>query len=264
MDVFRYRAGRVPLLVSMPHVGTLVPDDIAARMTEPARALPDTDWHVDQLYEFLDDLGAASLGATHSRYVVDLNRPPGGENLYPGRDTPGLVPTDTFASEPIYRDGEAPDAAEITARVARYWQPYHDRLRTALEEMRDQHGVALLWEAHSIRSHVPRLFEGQLPDLNLGTGGGTTCPATTAAELLDIAQRTGGYSAVLDARFLGGYTTRHYGDPSAGVHAVQLELSQLTYMDEDSTNRFREDLAARLRPVLRQLLDAFLASAGSR
>lgn len=255
---FRFRRGTSPLLVSMPHVGTHVPEDIAARMTEAGRELPDTDWHVDLLYDFLDELGASVLQSTHSRYVVDLNRPPDGKNLYPGQDTPGLVPLDTFAKAAIYGDGAAPDAAEIEARVEAYWRPYHEQLAATLADLRADHGKALLWEAHSIRSEVPRLWEGRLPDLNLGTGGGTACSPGLALELLEVARHAEGYTAVLDGRFKGGYITRQYGDPEAGVQAVQLELSQRTYLRREGGGALSDDLANAVRPVLRELLIAFV------
>ncbi len=256
-ELFRFVAGRAPLLVTIPHAGTHVPAAFAARMTAAGAALPDTDWHVDRLYDFLDEVGASVLIATHARSVIDLNRPPDGSNLYPGRPTPELVPLRTFAGEPIWREGEAPDAAEVEARLQRYWRPFHARLAAALDELRARHGRAYLWDAHSIRAEVPRLFEGRLPDLNLGTAGGTTCAPELATRLLAIA-RGSKFSAVLNGRFQGGYIVRRYGDPPRGVHAVQLELAQATHLDEDAP-RLCDERAARLRPVLRQLVSAFSA-----
>lgn len=262
-DPYRFTPGSAPILVSMPHVGLHVPADIAPRLSEAARPLPDTDWHVDRLYDFLGDLGAAVLAATHSRYVIDLNRPPDDAPLYPGARTTGLCPTETFEGAPIYRAGAGPHPAEVAARRARYWRPYHERLDATLADIRARHGVAVLWEAHSIRSRVPRLFEGRLPDLNIGTGGGITAAPELVERLSETAQRFEGYSCVVDGRFKGGYITRAKGDPARGIHAVQLELSQVTYMDEDPPYGFREDLAAGIRPVLRALLGAALAWAGA-
>jgi N-formylglutamate deformylase len=247
----------------MPHVGVHVPADIAARLGEAARPLPDTDWHVDRLYDFLGGLGAAVIAATHSRYVIDLNRPPDDAPLYPGATTTGLCPSETFDGAPIYRAGAGPDPDEVAARRDRYWRPYHERMDAALADILARHGIAILWEAHSIRSRVARLFEGRLPDLNIGTGGGVTADPRLVACLKDTAQRSENYSCVVDGRFKGGYITRAKGDPARGVHAVQLELSQITYMDEDPPYGFREDLAAGVRPVLRALLDAALAWAGA-
>jgi N-formylglutamate deformylase len=258
MAPYKFRAGRIPLLVSMPHTGTMVPESLRTRLTPAAQALPDTDWHLERLYDFLDELGASVLVATHSRYVIDLNRPPDGANLYPGQDTTGLVPLDTFHKEPLYLPGEAPSAAETQDRIRVYWKPYHEKLATELERLRRHHGVALLWDAHSIFSVVPRFFESKLPDFNLGTAGGRSCDAFVGQGLLSLLQGDPDFTAVLNGRFKGGYITRTYGNPAGGVQAVQLELSEATYMDERAPYAFREDLAARVRPQLRALIDAFL------
>lgn len=264
MEPYRFTPGSTPLLVSMPHVGTHMPADLAARMTEAALALPDTDWHVDRLYDFLAAEGAGHLVATHSRYVIDLNRPPDGKPLYPGASNTELCPTTLFDERPIYRPGEAPDAAEVEARLARYWRPYHERLAAELAALRRRFGIALLFDAHSIRSRVPRFFEGRLPDINLGTAGGASADAGLAARLIETAKAATAYRSVLNGRFTGGYITRRYGRPAEGVHAVQLELSQITYMDEAPPFAFREDLAAGIRPVLRAIVRALLRWAAER
>ena len=260
-EPFTFKAGAGPLLVSMPHVGTRVPDAIAALMTEVAKTVPDTDWHVDRLYDFLGELDASILAATQSRYVIDLNRAPDDRLLYPGASNTGLCPATTFDEDAIYLDGQEPDAAEIEARRAAVFRPYHERLASALAAIRERHGYALLWEAHSIRSRVPRFFEGRLPDLNLGSAGGVSADAELIARLSQVAETVGveaGYSFALDGRFKGGYITRAFGDPGNGVHAIQLELSQITYMDEAPPFGFREDLANRIRPVLRRFLEVML------
>jgi len=261
MDLFRFRAGTSPLLVAMPHVGTYLPVELAARMTGAALALPDTDWHVDRLYDFLDALDASTLIATHSRYVIDLNRPHDNASLYPGQDTTSLVPIDTFTRERIYRDGQAPDDTDIKFRVQHYWRPYHEQLQHELARLRAVHGYALLWDAHSIASVVPRFFAGQLPDLNLGTVDGSSCAAFIERTVTEAARRASSYTTVLNGRFKGGYTTRAYGRPTEHVHAIQLELSQRIYMNEGPPFAFRDDLAARLGPVLRDLLAAFVTAA---
>jgi N-formylglutamate deformylase len=261
MEPFRFRAGTAPLLVSMPHVGTYIPAELAARMTDGALFLPDTDWHLERLYDFLDALGASVLVATHSRYVVDLNRPPDDANLYPGQDTTGLVPIDTFARTAVYRDGALPTATEIGARVERHWQPYHAQLAQELERLRAGYGYALLWDAHSIASEVPRFFAGRLPDLNLGTAGGASCAPVIEAAVANVARAPQAYSSVLNGRFKGGYITRRYGRPDARVHAIQLELSQRAYMDEAPPFEFDEPRAARLRPHLRAMLESMLEAA---
>lgn len=256
---FNYHVGASPLLVSMPHIGTDLPDDIAGRMTEEAHRLSDTDWHLDRLYSFLHEIDASVLQARFSRYVVDLNRPPDDTNLYPGQNTTGLCPIDTFDHEPLYQAGSEPTDDEIAHRVSAYWTPYHEQLATALAGIRDQHGYALLWDAHSIRSRLPRFFESRLPDLNLGTAGGNACPAELAADLEGISQGSDSYTGVLNGRFQGGYITRHYGKPDSGVLAVQLELTQDSYMEEAYPFAFDNEKAEGLRPVLRELLACYTA-----
>ena len=194
MAPFEFRAGRTPLVVSMPHTGTHVPAALLGRMTREARLLPDTDWHLERLYDFVDALGASVLVATHSRYAVDLNRPPDNASLYPGQDTTPLVPLDTFHRQPLYQRGREPDEREIAERVETYWKPYHLQLSHELARLRKQHGYALLWDAHSIFSEVPRFFAGKLTELNLGTADGRSCAAGIGEALM---QKVSGYSAVL-------------------------------------------------------------------
>ena len=255
METFKFRAGTAPLLVSMPHTGTFVPEWLAPRLSPAARPLPDTDWHLERLYDFLDALGASVLVATHSRYVVDLNRPPDNANLYPGQDTTGVVPLDTFHREPLYLPGFPPSDEEVAKRIDAYWRPYHAKLQETLNQLKAKHGYALLWDAHSIFSELPRFFEGRLPDFNLGTADGKSCAPGIGEALLKSVE---GYRAVLNGRFKGGYITRRYGGPADGVHAVQLELSEITYMRESAPYSFREDRAKVVRPQLRTLLELFL------
>jgi N-formylglutamate deformylase len=258
VEPYKFSEGNGPLLVSMPHVGLHIPDDIAAGMTSLALTLSDTDWHIDRLYDFLDDLGASVIAATQSRYVVDLNRPPDGASLYPGQATTGLCPTDTFDGEPLYNDGAMPDDAAIARRVEDYWKPYHERLKAELRRLKAAHGYALLWDAHSIRSKVPRLFDGRLPDFNIGTAGGASCDPEPARRVVAAAKAAQDYGTVVNGRFKGGYITRQYGRPDDGAHAIQLELSQRTYMDEAAPFTFRDDLALAVRPALRSMLEAML------
>jgi N-formylglutamate deformylase len=256
--VFSLRPGTLPLLISMPHVGTHIPDHVLATMTEGARHVDDCDWHLERLYAFAARRGAWMLAPSHARYVVDLNRPPDNANLYPGQDTTGLLPIDTFDKAPLYHPGGEPTEAEVARRVARYWQPYHDALARTLAELKARHGTVLLWEAHSIRSHVPRFFEGRLPDFNFGTAGGVSAAPGMAEALAERVMRHGGYTAAANGRFKGGYITRHYGQPEQGIHAVQLELSQITYMQETRPYAYREDLAAGVESLLETLFDEAL------
>lgn len=256
--IYSLRKGRGPLLVSMPHIGTVIPGDIECDMTEIATRRDDTDWHLDVLYDFLDELDATVLTPVYSRYVVDLNRRPDGVSMYPGQSNTPVCPVDTFRCEPLYRPGRAPDANAVAKRIEMYWQPYHDALAAELRRIRSEHGVALLWDAHSVRSEVPRFFEGRLPDINLGTVDGSSCGEGLGERLLEVAGASDGYSAVLNGRFVGGYVTRAHGKPAAGVHAVQLELAQITYMQEAPPYAFDVARAASIRPVLKALLAAAL------
>ena len=250
---YLYRRGSSALVVSFPHVGTFLPHSVGRGLHDCAARRPDTDWHLPRLYDFVHEMDATVIVATHSRYFVDVNRPPDGANLYPGQDTPRLCPVDTFDSQPLYRDGEPADD-EIARRLAAVWHPYHRRLAGELERVRAEHGRAVLWDAHSIVAEVPRLFPGRLPDLNLGTADGASCDPALGRALADAARRHEAFTSVLNGRFKGGYITRRFGDPARNVHAVQLEMVCDTYMQESSPYTFRREKADRVRPVLRELL----------
>ena len=218
----------------MPHAGTHVPADIAALLT-------------------------------HSRYVIDLNRPPDGASLYPGQSVTSLCPVDGFDSEPLYQSkADEPDDAEVARRRELYWKPYHDQLRTELDRIKAVHGVAMLWDAHSIRSVLPRFFEGKLPDLNLGTADGQSCDPALAQQLLAIAKMAPAHTSVLNGRFKGGYITRNYGQPEQGFHAVQLEMTQSSYMQEQMPFDYLPAVADQIKPTLQQMLQAVLSFAQSR
>ena len=254
--MFAFTPGTAPLLVSFPHAGTEIPDDIAARMTPEALQLADVDWHLPQLYAFVRAMGASTIAARFARHVIDLNRPPEDTSLYPGQDVTGLLPLDTFRKEPLYRPGQAPDAAEAQERRARYWQPYHDALRTELARLRTLHGSVVLWDAHSIASVMPRFFDGKLPDLNLGTADGRACAPVLQAVAEAAMNAQTRYTHVSNGRFKGGYITRHYGQPKRGIHALQLEMCQCTYMDETTPFAYRPERAAQILPLLQRMLDA--------
>jgi N-formylglutamate deformylase len=253
---FRFKAGHLPLLVSMPHVGTDIPDDVAARLMPCAAARADTDWHLPELYGFLDEMGVSTISARWSRYLIDLNRPPENTNLYPGQDTTGLCPVDTFGRERLYREGMEPDDAEVQRRLALYWRPYHQQLRAELDRLLALHGRVVLWDAHSIASQVPRFFEGRLPDLNFGTADGKSCSLQLEGEMIKLAEAQERYSFVFNGRFKGGHITRFYGNPAANVHAIQLEMSQCLYMNEAPPFDYRPELAGQVQPLLRELLGA--------
>lgn len=258
MDTYTLHRGTAPLFISLPHNGTALPDDIAARLTPEARRVPDTDWHVADLYAFARGLGASIIVPSYSRYVVDLNRPDDDVSLYPGQNTTGLCPTVRFSGDPVYLPDRQPTADEIAGRVDTYWRPYHQALQQELARIHAAHGRAVLWEGHSIRSVVPFLFDGRLPDFNLGTAGGASClPALQQALEAELASQAD-YSFVVNGRFRGGYITRHYADVARGIQTVQLELAQLTYMDEDSFV-YLPERAARTQALIRRLLACTLA-----
>jgi N-formylglutamate deformylase len=254
---YTLHTGTLPLLISIPHLGTALPADCALQMTATAAITQDTDWHLDRLYAFARSLGASVLQANVSRYVIDLNRPPSGESLYPGQTTTGLCPLETFQGAPLYTTGAEPDAAEQERRLQDYWMPYHQALAAELARLKAEHGAVLLWDAHSIASVLPRLFEGQLPDLNLGTNSGLSCAPHIIERVAAVADRSA-FSHVVNGRFKGGYITRHYGQPDQNVHAIQLEMSQCLYMDEAAPFDYLEYRATSVQPVLQAMLQAAL------
>jgi len=258
-DCFEYQEGGSPLLISVPHDGRDIPASIQKQMTEVAVSIPDTDWHVAQLYEFGHELGASMIVAKYSRYVVDLNRSASDAALYEGQVSTGLCPAKTFAGEDIYRDGNGVSVTEKERRVEAYWQPYHQQIRHRLQQLKDRFGFALLWDAHSIPSEVPALFPGELPVLNIGTNNGASCTPQMCA-VVAAAARESAYSAVVDDRFRGGYITRHYGRPGNDQYAIQLELAQRSYMNEAS-REFDDDKAQELTKLLKEMLQAFVVAA---
>ena len=258
-ECFTYHEGDSPLLISVPHDGRLLPPDIAARMTPEALAIPDTDWHVARLYESCKDLGASVIVASHSRYVVDLNRSMSDEALYEGQVSTGLCPAMTFSGAGIYSDGGVVPESEKKRRVVTYWKPYHEKIMSRLQELKDRFGYALLWDAHSIPSRVPSLFPGELTELNIGTNNGSSCPQVIREAVAGIATASP-YSSVLDGRFRGGFITRSYGSPADRQYAIQLELAQRSYMDEESTH-YDASRAKILRETLQRMLSVFIATA---
>ena len=224
--------GDAPLIVAFPHVGTDLAD-VGHQFRSPWLARRDADWWVDDLYAFAADMGATMVSTRISRSVIDLNRDPSGASLYPGQATTELCPTTTFEGDPLYA-GETPNEAEIARRRALWFDPYHAALHVQIDRLRTRHPRVVLYDAHSIRSHVPRLFDGELPQFNIGTNGGRTCDAALSAALEAVCAASGD-SHVLDGRFRGGWTTRHYGKPEKGVHAIQMELAIRGYMNEPVT-----------------------------
>ena len=251
---FTLDRGTSALLVSMPHLGRELPPELTDDYVPRARAVEDTDWHLDRLYDFLPELGASVLKPRYSRYVIDLNRPPDDAPMYPGASNTELCPTRFFTGDALYRPGCAPTPDERDRRRATYWQPYHAALAAELQRIKAIHGYALLWDAHSIRSKIPWLFDGTLPGLNIGTAGGASADRIVAARVVAACADACGVSHVLDGRFKGGFITRHYGAPAERVQAVQLEMCQLLYMRESLPFDYDAQRAATIKPLLKAMV----------
>lgn len=257
MNAFQFSAGKLPLLLSIPHAGTLLSPEVEAGLSDAAKGLPDTDWHIPKLYDFAREMGVSVLVGNYSRFVIDLNRPPDNQALYTTATT-GLYPETLFDGTPTFKPGMTPTPQQRAGYLQHIWQPYHGKIQQELARIKQQHGYALLFDAHSIASVIPRLFEGQLPDLNLGTNDGASCSPRLAQQLTAHCGAQSQFSWVLNGRFKGGYITRAYGKPQENQHAVQLELAQCNYMEEAPPFKWRGDKAAQLQPLLQQLIDTLL------
>lgn len=255
-DPFEFQSGQLPLLISIPHAGTRLTPAVEKGLTDEARPLQDTDWHIPRLYDFARAMGASILVGNYSRLVIDLNRPADDKPLYTTATT-GLFPDVLFDGRPSFLPDAAPSDEERAGYLQNIWQPYHQQLQNELARLKAQHGYALLFDAHSIASVIPRLFDGKLPDLNLGTNGGESCPASLSDRLVTCCQQQQQFSHVLNGRFKGGYITRAYGHPQENQHAVQLELAQVNYMSEQ-TFEFDAARAAPLQRLLQQMIESML------
>ncbi len=253
---YDFTPGQSPLLISMPHVGTLLPEAVQAGLIPEALDLRDTDWHLPRLYDFSPALGAGILAARYSRFAIDLNRPSDDKPLYQTATT-GLYPEILFDGTPLFRPGCTPSAEARQTYLDQIWQPYHDRIERELTRLRAKFGYAVLFDAHSIKGEIPRLFDGQLPDFNIGTNSGASCTPELAARLAASCDAPG-YSHVVNGRFKGGYITRHYGQPDQGIHAVQLELAQRTYMCEAAPFDYLPATADRVRPALQAFVKSLI------
>jgi N-formylglutamate deformylase len=257
-DTYILTLGTSPLMVSMPHVGTQIPLDLQERYVPRALQVEDTDWHLPLLYDFAVAMGATVLQATTSRYVIDLNRPPDNAPMYPGASNTELCPTRFFTGDPIYREGQAPNEHEQSQRLTQFWKPYHDCLNATLQGLKQKHGHVVLWDAHSIRQEIPWLFEGRLPGLNQGTADGKSCAPSLRQQLSEVLEHGKAlapeFTSVVDGRFKGGYTTRHYGNPVNGIHVAQMEMAQALYMDETYPYAYDQKRADKVKPLLRMLL----------
>lgn len=257
-ETYTLQRGATPLLISFPHVGTQIPDDQQHRYTARALESEDTDWFLDRLYCFAADLGATMIVPRFSRYLIDLNRSSDNAPMYPGRNNTELCPTRHFTGDPLYRERSEPDDAEIGRRIQRYWQPYHDALRDELAVIRAAHGHAVLFDAHSIMSEVPWLFEGRLPHMSIGTANGASCSPVLTERVMEVFAAHPEFSHVLNGRFKGGHITRHFGEPADGIHAVQLEMCLRAYMDETPPFQWNDHLASGVTPLLRAFVQSLL------
>jgi len=252
VDIIR---GDSPIILAMPHSGLYVPEPIYARFNDVGRELSDTDWHIDQLYSDLLP-NVTMVRANFHRYVIDANRPPSGQSLYPGQNTTGLCPLTDFDGADIYKKGQAPEPDEIETRRKIFHAPYHEALPTEIARVKNMHGMALLYDCHSIRSHAPYLFKGALPDFNIGTNSGKSCAPSLQKTVSEICKLAENYSSVENGRFKGGWTTRHYGRPETGIHAIQMELAQVNYMQECAPWNYNHSDAQTLRSVLKKILQS--------
>ena len=256
--IYTLHCGNTPLLVSLPHVGTDIPTALQHRYTARALQVEDTDWHLEPLYQFVKTLGASLIVPRFSRYVIDLNRPSENTPMYAGSNNTELCPTRFFTGDPLYREGQAPDDAEIAQRVQTYWQPYRSAIDQELNRLRAQHGHAVLFDGHSIKSELPWLFEGRLPDLNLGTVNGSSAAPALRDALTAVLQNQTQYTHVVDGRFKGGHITRHYGRPAEHMHAIQLEMCWRCYMPEEPPFALDPPGVASITPVLKALVQTMI------
>lgn len=255
MDPVKVISGQSPVVLGQPHGGTFVPGDIFSLLNENGQGLADTDWHIAALYDGLvDDI--TIVEATFHRYVIDANRDPTGRSLYPGQNTTDLCPTTDFDGEAIWIEGAAPDAGETERRRIEFHAPYHRALAQEIARVKTLHGFAILFDCHSIRSDIPFLFDGTLPVLNVGTNNGATCHPLIEETIVSGSENAHPDSHVLNGRFKGGWTTRHYGVPTRGVHAIQLEIAQRSYMHEHPPWAYNADTSAHLRPHLTRMLES--------
>lgn len=252
MKPFEVIRGDGPIILGQPHGGIFVPEAIATTLNDNGGKLADTDWHISRLYDGLCE-GATVVKANFHRYVIDANRDPTGQSLYPGQNTTGLCPTTDFDGEAIYQSGKEPEKTGIAQRTDTWHRPYHQALEAEIARVKSTHGLAIIFDCHSIRSRIPFLFEGDLPDFNIGTNGGTTCSAAIENAAVKCCSHAKRFSHVLNGRFKGGWTTRHYGRPQDHVHAIQMEIAQRQYMDEFAPWNWRDERARKTRAVLKSL-----------
>ena len=252
MEFLEIKQGLSPLILCFPHTGPYIPDAINDTLNEQGREKADTDWHLHALYDGLAP-EATSIRTCIHRYVIDCNRDPQGKSLYPGQNTTDLVPLTDFDGLPLHK--QVPTPSQINARLRDFHRPYHTAIETQIERVKAAHGFAIVYDCHSIRSNIPFLFEGTLPHFNIGTNEGKTCAPSIEKAVYTLCEKAQNYSVVLNGRFKGGWTTRHYGLPDTNVHAVQMEIAQRSYMIETTPWTYETNKAQSLRSHLKEILD---------
>lgn len=257
MSIVSVMEGNRPLVLAQPHGGTRIVPAVFNSLNEKGRALIDTDWHIDKVYDGLVKDITVVRSNIH-RYVIDVNRSPDNESLYPGQNTTGLCPLTDFDGNPIYQPGAAPDSEEVEHRRVHYHKPYHDALAQQLRRLRRKHEEVILYDCHSIRSQIPFLFEGVLPHFNIGTFNGRSCSNRVEQAVVEVCKNAAGYNTAVNGRFKGGWTTRHYGNPGSGIHAIQMELAQCAYMQEFPPWAYDEKKSSRLRSILSVILETLV------
>ncbi len=249
----------VPIILSVPHCGTDFPDEIRNDYVPEMMAAPDdTDWFVHQLYNFATELGITIIHAKYSRWAIDLNRDPESAPLYDdGRIITGLTTTTDFFGKSIYiSDDRIPDQKEVERRLTEYYWPYYNKIQDLLDERLATFGKALLWDAHSIRHFVPTIRKEIFPDMILGNNDETTAHP----ELIETALHgltSGKFGVNHNTPFKGGHITRYFGKPEQNIHALQLEMNKILYMDDEERN-FHEERANEMRAVLKPTFEALI------
>ena len=252
MNHIEIKQGTGPIVLAMPHSGTYLPTEIYDKLNDNGKELADTDWHLMELYDGLQP-NAAIVKANFHRYVIDANRCPDGVSLYPGANTTTLCPLIDFVNKPIWQEGLVPTESDIEPRIKLFHTPYHKALHEALQTARSNHGYAIIYDCHSIRSNIPFLFDGALPNLNIGTNDSKSCDSKIEQIAENICKKSS-FSTVTNGRFKGGWTTRHYGKPETDIHAIQMEITQSSYMQEHAPWEYSNEKANILRQTLANIL----------
>ncbi len=254
MNVYKIiepKSPRIPILVSVPHAGILFPKEVLEKMDPEKAAFPeDTDWFVDQLYGFCSEMGITMIVANYSRCVVDLNRDPNNIPLYKdGRVITDVVSVTDFNGAPIYKDEYKPNETEIQNRLDHYFFPYHHKIEEILADLKKEFGVALLFDAHSIKKNVPGIQKDDFPQVILGDNDETSAhPELIQTAVESLSGKSFNFSH--NFPFKGGFITRSFGKPEQNIHALQLEMTKTNYMN-DSETEYDLERAEKIQQILK-------------